>query len=575
MLAIEAASVVDGDVVGNNLILTKHDGSQINAGNVRGPQGPQGPTGQDLPLLAAVPVLDVGVINQIRAGRQLTAQDFTNIGLSAPIGLWNLSDLVDASGNGRNLVNKGAVPFDIGINGVAATAAKFSGAATQVLYIADTGVADPFRIKTGSWGCWVRTAKRTGSQYCLAKASGPAGQYAYFISLSGPSAQTQVSGDGSATGSITGTSDIADDRWHFIVVTYDGGIVRLYVDCNLEGIMAYAGAIFSSSGPLNIGGYGGDAGNNVQAASSVFGRVDEAFVTGDVLTDDQIRNLYCAKIPHTLGVVPNRVTLNVHRRRKGATPTSPDFGTAPQRMYTFSAGSLADTGTQNVALVNNGGAPAIGGADGTPGNAFLFTGGQFLNATDAGLPAALNPRSYGCWFKSVGPTPGSNQTIMCWGTYTANEARLLMTNGGLLQSNSGGDGMGDRDVADGLWHFAVVTEENAPFDGVKRKLYLDGRVVASSLVLNSITLAGATMFRIGLNGGSSGSLFSGAVDSAFVCDFVLPLETIVKLYAKGAQDLGVSPKNVGDHVERMDANNVYAIFDSIESQNTVDLAVPA
>lgn len=45
MLEIEAESVVDGDIVGNNLILTKHDGTQINAGPVIGPQGPQGPQG--------------------------------------------------------------------------------------------------------------------------------------------------------------------------------------------------------------------------------------------------------------------------------------------------------------------------------------------------------------------------------------------------------------------------------------------------------------------------------------------------------------------------------------------------
>ena len=43
MLAIEGASVVDGEVIGNNLILTKHDGSQIDAGPVIGPQGPAGP----------------------------------------------------------------------------------------------------------------------------------------------------------------------------------------------------------------------------------------------------------------------------------------------------------------------------------------------------------------------------------------------------------------------------------------------------------------------------------------------------------------------------------------------------
>lgn len=36
------ANIVDGDVVGDNLILTRRDGSTINAGSVRGPQGPPG-----------------------------------------------------------------------------------------------------------------------------------------------------------------------------------------------------------------------------------------------------------------------------------------------------------------------------------------------------------------------------------------------------------------------------------------------------------------------------------------------------------------------------------------------------
>lgn len=42
MLEIEAASIVDGEVVGDNLILTKHDGTTINAGSVRGPTGSPG-----------------------------------------------------------------------------------------------------------------------------------------------------------------------------------------------------------------------------------------------------------------------------------------------------------------------------------------------------------------------------------------------------------------------------------------------------------------------------------------------------------------------------------------------------
>src|SRR3954470_8865806 len=93
MLAIEGASVIDGDIVGDNLILTQRNGTQINAGDVRGPQGNPGPVGQDLVVVTSAPVLDVGIAGQIRAGRQLTAADFTNMGLAAPVGLWNLSDL--------------------------------------------------------------------------------------------------------------------------------------------------------------------------------------------------------------------------------------------------------------------------------------------------------------------------------------------------------------------------------------------------------------------------------------------------------------------------------------------------
>ena len=47
MLAIEGASVIDGDVVDGTLILTQHDGTEINAGSVIGPVGPVGPMGPE------------------------------------------------------------------------------------------------------------------------------------------------------------------------------------------------------------------------------------------------------------------------------------------------------------------------------------------------------------------------------------------------------------------------------------------------------------------------------------------------------------------------------------------------
>lgn len=53
MLDIEAASVVDGSVVGDNLILEKHDGSTIDAGNVRGTAGTNGTNGVNAPVVKA------------------------------------------------------------------------------------------------------------------------------------------------------------------------------------------------------------------------------------------------------------------------------------------------------------------------------------------------------------------------------------------------------------------------------------------------------------------------------------------------------------------------------------------
>jgi microcystin-dependent protein len=53
MLEIEAASIIDGKVVDGDLILIKHDGTEINAGPVDGPSGPPGPAGP--PGISAIP----------------------------------------------------------------------------------------------------------------------------------------------------------------------------------------------------------------------------------------------------------------------------------------------------------------------------------------------------------------------------------------------------------------------------------------------------------------------------------------------------------------------------------------
>ena len=65
MKAIEDASIVDGEIVGDDLILTKYDESTINAGSVRGPQGIQGIPGDV--TVAAMNAAITAAINGLKA----------------------------------------------------------------------------------------------------------------------------------------------------------------------------------------------------------------------------------------------------------------------------------------------------------------------------------------------------------------------------------------------------------------------------------------------------------------------------------------------------------------------------
>lgn len=572
MLEIEAASVVDGDVVGDDLFLTKQDGTLINAGNVRGARGADGPTGHPLAVITAQQLLDVGSVGQIRAGRQLSPTDFTNMGLNVPYGLWNLSSVADSSGSTRDLTNKGSVPFGSGINGVTNTAAVFVGSASQALYRVDSGTNEPFRIKTGSWGVWFRAAKRGTQTIVLSKLSAAAGNYAWEAYISPANFfGGVVSLDGTAVVAVPGVTDVVDDRWHFGVVTYDGQRMRVYVDGALDiapAVVGSGGPIFSGNAPVNIGGRAGDA--STTATLPHFGRIDEAFVTPDVLSDEEVRNLYCASIPHALGSAPMMINLQTRRRRRGGPPAVADFPAQPVRLYNFTAGSLIDQGSHNLSVAPGGAGGTIvvvAGADGTASGAQSFAGAHNgLAASDAGLPAGLNPRSYGCWIKTS--TATGNMWVMSW---AAPETTLYIA-AGALRSFSAIDNMLGPVISDGQWHHAVVVEDNTAADGIKRKLYLDGKVVAVSTVMNSNALQGANRFRIGSY--SDGTLpFTGQIDGAFVYAGVLTYEQVRKLYDVGAQLLAPNPKNAGDCIRAIESARLLATFDTIETSDLVNVSV--
>jgi len=536
-------------------------------------------------VLSQRAVRDTGQLNQVRAGRVLTAADFTALGLSAPAGLWNLGDLTDASGNGRVLSNKGGVPFVPGIMGAPIEAAGFAGSTGQALYIADTGAADPFRIRTGSFGCWFRTAKRGTAQALISKwKTSVSASFLFYVQASN-SIQLAVSLDGttSSIGAINAVSDVCDDRWHFAVATADATALRLYIDGALEAKTAFGTLYATSTAALNIGASDADA--STAANSAHYGRVDEAFVTADVLTDDQVRGLYSARIVHGLvdsvgaPIAPTNVTVNVRRKRRGQALAVSDFPAQPARLYNFTGGSLNNQGVDangaagtTASLAANGSAPSVSGADGSASGAFSFTAAssQTMSATDTGLPNLLTARSYGCWFKTSATGAPNNWGIISWGTTAAIFLSATPVNGNII-CRSGADDINGPVVNDGQWHFAVAVEDNTAPDA-KRKLYLDGRLVGGSVVLNSITLGGANRFRVG--GFPDGTLpFTGQIDGAFVSALALTAEQVRALYDAGTAVLQPSPKDAADHVEALASGGVLTTFDSLETADQIDVGV--
>jgi hypothetical protein len=517
-------------------------------------------------------VLATGITNQTRAGRQLTVADFTGMGLSTPVGLFNLGSTTNL-GSGGALVNKGAVTFAPGVTGTASEAAQFTGTTAQALYIADAGAADPFRIATGSVGCWFRTAKRSTTQMLVTKWGLAGANFGFQLAVAANVAEIDISTSGTTNGGfVVGVSDVCDDRWHFIVATHDGSTLRLYVDGSLESSTAAAGVIFPSAAPFSIGSRGSDGATTGDFPH--FGRVDEAFVSADVLSLDQIRNLYAVRVPHTLATTPKSASVTVDRYKRGAVLASGDFPTQPVRGHNLN-NVLTDFGSGGVslALTGTGTSTPVAGPDGATAGAYYLAGTHTgLAATDTGLPSGTASRSSGVWFKT---TVTGASCLVGWGTNGTADSRLVVgVAAGLVGHSNGADIISAGVGNDGQWHHAIVTEDNAPLDGVKRKLYLDGVLVAGSTVLNSVTLVGANGFRVGANPSGTAPL-TGSLSRAFVTNYVLTPEQILSLYAKGSQALLASPKNAGDHIEGLDATYAYIIGDALQPQDRLNVSVMA
>jgi len=85
---------------------------------------------------------------------------------------------------------------------------------------------------------------------------------------------------------LAGTIDIKDNAWHYLVATYDGTNMRIYVDGEEDTTVAKTGNINTVALPLQIGQTYNHAGYFLD------GLVDEVAIFNTALTSTQITFLY-------------------------------------------------------------------------------------------------------------------------------------------------------------------------------------------------------------------------------------------------------------------------------------------
>ena len=202
MLEIEAACIVAGGVVVDDLILTKHDGSTINAGNVRGPQGIQGPQGDTGPTGPAwSPTVVTALPGSPTDGQEVYLQ--TSAMATAQL-IWHLRYRAAASGSYKWEVLGGAPIYAKMVNGSGAAIASYDTFAEGLQlpavplagkYILDMG----FRIQSNAWPFEARLNLRNPANSAFMLADG------VWLAMSGASGYTRPSAAGSEDVTLTAT----------------------------------------------------------------------------------------------------------------------------------------------------------------------------------------------------------------------------------------------------------------------------------------------------------------------------------------------------------------------------------
>jgi len=215
----------------------------------------------------------------------ISVQSQADIDSGDVVGIWLFNegsgnDIGDSSGNGHNGEKDGGIKWSDGKFG---KALEFPGGSGDYVSIPHD---DALSLATWTIAVWVKLQAKDWQLIVQKSISGEKNNNNYSLySKPGGGLDFNFLTAGGESHILNGVGIVADENWHHIATTYDGEVMYLYIDGELDAENATDAEPVFHKDPLVIGGDDRGAGVQVQGA------VDEVGLFNRALNEEDVQSI--------------------------------------------------------------------------------------------------------------------------------------------------------------------------------------------------------------------------------------------------------------------------------------------
>jgi RHS repeat-associated protein len=282
-----------GKADGTDLVFTSSDGITKLSHEIESYTSTTGALTAWVRVPTLVPSTDTNLFLYFGNAASIDQQDKTATWDASTKGVWHFNNsLSDSTSYGNNGTNHGSTNLSSGKIG---PARDFTGVWDTVTVTSTPTLQPSSQITLSTW------MNRSGVEPDYVKPiwygqniANPWGSYGFYIDPNSDSAiNLQVSSN--STGFGTGPGSIATSTWQYVVGTYDGSRLRLYIDGSL---------ITSSTAAFQIGNYNATSGLSFGSSwnndADWYGSIDETRVASTTRSADWIKTEYNNQVAATM-----------------------------------------------------------------------------------------------------------------------------------------------------------------------------------------------------------------------------------------------------------------------------------